>query len=151
MECKLVEYKTHKEIELIRKLIDKYHDQGVPHGSGNGKSSRYFAYECDNYIVAVAMLHDNTPFYFVAMKFNVQSDRALFIRRITKVCPGDYLQDFIHALALKLKKDGFEVLWTLGFSDHSNALYKNTGFQEIGTTRKNDHPVFVLKLKELKE
>ncbi len=150
MECRLVEYKDKWSIDLIRKLIEKYHRQGVPHGSGNGKTSKYFAYECDGCITAVAMLHDSTPFYYVAMKFNIQSERSMFIRRITKTCPGDYLQDFIHEIALKLKNDGFEVLWTLGFEDHSNALYKNTNFEMVGYTTKNRHPVFMLKLKNVK-
>ena len=102
--------------------------------------------EGQNFIVAVAWLHDNTPFRFIAQQYSIPSDRSYFIRRITKTAPGDYLVKFLNDLSEKLKNDGFEVLWTLGMPEHSNSLYKKSGFQLVGYTNRTKHPVFVKKL-----
>ena len=114
----LQEALDHNMIKFVRLLIDYYHGQGMPHGGGAGKNSRYFMYlakeELQNFIVAVAWLHDNTPFRFVAQQYQIPSDRSYFIRRVTKTAPGDYLVKFLVDLSEKLKNDGLEVLWTLG-------------------------------------
>jgi len=150
MEFTVKEATDNNMIKFVRLLIDYYHDQGMPHGGGAGKNSRYFMYLANdgeqNFIVAVAWLHDNTPFRFVAQQYKIPTDRSYFIRRITKTAPGDYAVNFLVDLAQKLKNDGFEVLWTLGFPDHSNALYKKAGFTEVGKTNRTGHPVFVKKL-----
>ncbi|QJF12363.1 putative acetyltransferase [Metallosphaera rod-shaped virus 1] len=152
-ECKIVELQDKKDIELARLLVAKYHSQGMPHGGGASKIQKYFAYECDNYIVAVAWINDSTPFRFVAEKYNIPIDRSYFIRRITKTAPGDYLVEFLEKLSQLLKSYGIEVLWTLGFADHSNALYKNAGFEYVGNTPRTNTPVFVkfLNVSEKKE
>ena len=61
--------------------------------------------------------------------------------------PNDVLVDFLELLAEKLKHDGFEALWTLGLPEHSNALYKKAGFEEVGKSPRTGHPVFVLYLR----
>jgi len=151
MDFMLQEATDHNMIKFLRLLIDYYHGQGMPHGGGAGKNSRYFMYiakeELQNFIVAVAWLHDNTPFRFVAQQYKIPSDRSYFIRRVTKTAPGDYLVKFLVDLSEKLKNDGLEVLWTLGMPEHSNSLYKKAGFQEVGRTNRTGHPVFVKWLK----
>jgi len=146
MNCEVREIENDFEKDLVRMLIRYYHAQGLPIGGGAGKNSRYFMYVCDGFITAVAWLHDNTPFHFIASHFNIPNDRTYFIRRITKTAPGDYLVRFLQDLSEKLKNNGFEYLWTLGFDDHSNALYKKAGFKFIGETSRTHTPVFVKQL-----
>ncbi|QJF12294.1 putative acetyltransferase [Saccharolobus solfataricus rod-shaped virus 1] len=142
-ECKVIELEDKKDIELARLLIAKYHAQGIPHGGGASKIQKYFAYECDNFIVAIVWINDSIPFRFVAEKYKIPIDRSYFIRRVTKTAPGDYLVEFLEKLADLLKSYGIEVLWTLGFPNHSNALYKNAGFEYVGNTPRTNTPVFV--------
>jgi hypothetical protein len=158
LKFRIQEAEDKKTIKFVRMLIDFYHSQKMPMGGGAGKNSRYFMYIANDdengeqsttrqdFIVAVAWLHDNTPFRYIAQHHNIPSDRSYFIRRVTKTAPGDYAVSFLIDLAQKLKNDGFEVLWTLGFPDHSNALYKKAGFEQVGITNRTGHPIFVKKL-----
>jgi len=138
------------DVELARKLVERYHSQGVPPGGGGARRSRWFAWVVDGYICAVAWLHDNTPFRWLAEKFRIGSENSYFIRRICKTCPGDHLIAFLNALAEKLRTEGKECIWTLGLDDHSNALYKKAGFREVGET-KSGQPVFALYLQREEE
>jgi len=138
------------DVELARMLVERYHSQGVPLGGGGARRSRWFAWVVDGYICAVAWLHDNTPFRWLAEKFHIGSENSYFIRRICKTCPGDHLVAFMNALAEKLRAEGKECIWTLGLDDHSNALYKKTGFKEVGKTKKRQ-PVFALYLQRERE
>lgn len=150
LQFRIEEAKSKELIKFVRMLIDYYHSQGMPLGGGAGKNSRYFMYIANdgeqNYIVAVAWLHDNTPFRYIAQEYKIPDNRSYFIRRVTKTAPGDYDINFLIDLSKKLKSDGFEVLWTLGFPEHSNALYKKAGFQEVGKTNRTGHPIFIKKL-----
>ena len=143
----VVELREPNDIRLVRILIARYHSQGLPRGGGAARGSRYFVYIVDGYWCAGAWLHDNTPFNHIAEKFMIPSDNTYFIRRICQFCPGDYLVDFLKKLADKLRGEGKEVLWTLGFTRHSNALYKLAGFKEVGVTPRTKHPVYVLYLR----
>jgi len=147
MNARIVELKEKRDIELLRLLIDKYHSQGVPRGGGAGRHPRFFVYvvpeENGEYWVAGAWLHDATPFRFVAQKFGIPQENSYFIRRICKFAPGDWLVSFLDALSSQLRAEGKQCLWTLGFKDHSNALYKLAGFVEAGVTARSGHPVYV--------
>jgi len=143
----LVELKDREDIRLLRELIRRYHRQGIPRGSGAGRYSRYFVWVIDGYWCAGAWIHDNTPFRFIAQRFNIPNDNTYFLRRICKFCPIECTIDFLKALINKLREEGKEVLWTLGLDDHSNALYKKAGFIEVGKTPRTKHPVFVYKLR----
>jgi hypothetical protein len=145
--CELVELRHKGDIKLAKQLVDRYHAQGVPRGGAAARGHRWFAWVCDGYICAVAWLHDNTPFRFVAERFMIPSDNSYFIRRICRTCPGVYLVDFLNAIAERLRAEGKEVLWTLGLDDHSNALYKRAGFEELGRTPRSGHPVFAKRLR----
>jgi len=147
MQCNLLELVSKKDISFARELIAMYHTQGIPRGGGAGRRHRWFAWQCDGYICAVAWLHDNTPFRFIAEKFNIGSENTYFIRRICKTCPGDYLVDFLNAIAEKLRNEGKESIWTPGFDDHSNALYKRAGFEELGKTPRSKQPIFIKRLR----
>jgi len=143
----IVEVERREDIELLKALIGKYHRQGVPKGGGAARRHRYFVYVVDGFWCAGAWLHDSTPFRFVAEKFMIPLDTSYFIRRICRFCPVDCLVDFLTQIAEKLRSEGWEVLWTLGLDDHSNALYKKAGFTEVGRTPRSGHPVFVLRLR----
>lgn len=99
----------------------------------------------DGYWCAGAFLHDPGPFHRLFVKYRLDTKRSYFIRRIAKFCPGDYLVDFLHALAAKLAAEGKELIVTMGLDDHSNALYKRAGFEMVGMAR-TGKPVFVLRL-----
>lgn len=150
LQFRIEEAKSKELIKFVRMLIDYYHSQGMPLGGGAGKNSRYFMYIANdgeqNYIVAVAWLHDNTPFRYIAQQYQIPNDRSYFIRRVTKTAPGDYDVKFLIDLSLKLKNDRIEVLWTLGMPEHINSAYKKAGFQEVGKTNRTGHPIFVKKL-----
>ena len=138
----LVELEREEDVELARMLIAKYHAQGLPRGGGAARRHRWFAWLVEGYVVAVAWLHDNTPFRFIAEKFRIGHENSYFIRRICKCAPGDHLVDFLNAMAERLRDEGKECVWTLGLDDHSNALYKRAGFIELGRTPRSGHPVF---------
>ena len=150
-ECKIVKLEDRDDIKLARLLIDKYHSQKLKIGGGYSSNQYYFALECDGFITAVAWLHDSKPFRFIAQKFRIPLDRSLFIRRVTKTCPGDYTVLFLKMLSEKLRNDGWEVIWTMGFPDHSNALYEKSGFEYQGKTPKTKHPVYAIFLQEKSE
>jgi len=142
----LVELTSEEDIEFAKMLMRRYHKYSVPRGGGLARRHRWFAWVVDGYICAVAWLHDNTPFRYLADKFRIGSENSYFIRRICKVCPGDYTVAFLNAIAERLKAEGKECIWTLGLDAHSNALYKRAGFREVGRTPRTDHPVFVKRL-----
>jgi len=102
--------------------------------------------DTSNFIVAVAWLHDNTPFRFIAQQYKIPTDRSYFIRRVTKTAPGDYAVNFLIDLGKKLKNEGTEVIWTLGLPDSQNSVFKKAGFEQVGVTNRSGHPVFVKKL-----
>jgi hypothetical protein len=143
----LIELKDRKDIKLVRMLLSKYHTQHTPPGGGGGRGNRFFAWVVDGYICAVAWLHDNTPFRYIAQMYRIGSENTYFIRRVCKTCPGDHLVDFLNALSDKLRNEGKECLWTLGMDDHSNALYKRAAFVEVGVTPRTKNPVFVKRLR----
>jgi hypothetical protein len=158
LRCIIKEAEDKKEKKIVRYLIDFYHPQGLKMGGG-GRKTKYLMYMCTNsenednakyYITSVAWLHDNTPFRFIAEKYNIPNDRSYFIRRITSTCPGNYIVNFLNDLSEKLKNDGQEVLWTLGFPDHSNATYRRAGFEEIGISKNSGHPIYVKYLQKSK-
>lgn len=47
----------------------------------------------------------------------------------------------------KLREEGKECIWTLGLDDHSNALYRKAGFEEVGKTPRKELPVFMKRLR----
>ena len=146
MQCKLIELKRQEDIRLVKLLIDKYHLQGCPKGSGMAKHSRFFALECEGYWVAVCWIHESAPFKPIAIKHKISLKNTYFIRRICQCAPGQYGVTLLKLLAEKLKAEGKETLWTLGLTNHSNALYKKAGFKQIGTTPRTKHPIFKLQL-----
>ena len=107
LQFRIEEAKSKELIKFVRMLIDYYHSQGMPLGGGAGKNSRYFMYIANDgeqdFIVAVAWLHDNTPFRYIAQDYKIPNDRSYFIRRVTKTAPGDYAVMFLVDLAKKLK------------------------------------------------
>ena len=132
-----------KEIKLLRMLIAKYHEQGCPAGSGLARHSRYFVWVIDGFWVAGCWIHETDPFFNIAVKFNIPKDNTYFIRRICRFAPLDCLIDFLNALCGRLRDEGKECIWTLGLTDHSNAIYRRAGFKEVGITPRTKHPVFV--------
>jgi len=139
----LVELRSRDDVGFARVLVARYQRQGVPRGGGAARKHRWFAWVVDGYVCAVAWLHDNTPFRFIAEMFRIGSENSYFVRRVCKTCPGDHLVDFLDALAEQLKGEGKECIWTLGLDDHSNALYKKAGFVKVGETPRASLPVFV--------
>ena len=144
---RLVELVEEEDIDFARIIIKRYHAQGLPGGGGAAKRHRWFAWVVDGYVCAIAWLHDNTPFRYIAERFRIGHENSYFIRRVCKCCPGDYLVDFLKAVAERLRSEGKECIWTLGLDDHSNALYKKAGFVEVGRTPRTGHPVFALWLR----
>jgi hypothetical protein len=143
----LIELTSREDIELARMLIKRYHRQSVPTGGALARGHRWFAWIVEGYICAVAWLHDSTPFRYLAEKHGIDHENSYFIRRMCEVCPGDHAVAFLNAIAEKLKAEGKECLWTLGLDAHSNTLYKEAGFREVGKTPRTGHLVFVKRLR----
>jgi hypothetical protein len=143
----LAELEKAEDIRLLKSLIAKYHRQGAPKGGAAAGHHRFFVLVEEGDWVAGAWLHDNTPFRFIAERYRIGHENSYFIRRICKFAPGDWLVILLKLLAERLKAEGKECIWTLGLDDHSNALYRKTGFVEVGRTPRTGHPVFVLRLR----
>jgi hypothetical protein len=143
----LVELERAEDIQLLKTLIAKYHRQGAPRGGAAAGHHRYFVLVEEGYWVAGVWLHDNTPFRFIAQRFNIGHENSYFIRRVCKFAPGDWLVELLKLLADRLRAEGKECIWTLGLDYHSNALYKRAGFTEVGRTPRTGHPVFALRLR----
>jgi len=150
MERRLVELRSRKDILLLKRLIAMYHAQSVPPGGGAGGGARFFvlaAAEPEHpttwYWLAGAWLHDSTPFRFVAQRFKIPMDTSYFIRRVCKFAPGDWLVELLVLLSAQLRSEGKKALWSFGLPGHSNAVYRQAGFEEVGRTSRSDYPVFV--------
>lgn len=141
--AELVELRENRDRRLFTLLMERYHSMGMRAGLSKG---RYFVYVVDGYWVAGAYIQPPDPFIKVFKRFNLDTGRSYFLRRIAKFCPGDYLLDLLNALSNRLRAEGKELLVTMGLPKHSNALYKKAGFVEVGRTR-SGRPVFVLRLR----
>jgi len=140
---RLVLIEDPKEIKLLKELINKYHAQGCPRGGSMSSRERFYVYEIDGYWCAGAWLHGSEPFRNVAIKYSIPIDRSWFIRRICRFCPIECLVEFLNEIAKQLRDEGWECLWSMGLVDHSNALYKQAGFEEVGRSPRTKHPIFV--------
>jgi len=138
----VVELKDRNDIRLLNILIDKYHRQGSKAGLAK---NRYFVGIVDGYWCCGAILQSPGAWANLFQKFNLSQSNSYFLRRIAKFCPGDYLVEFLELLVMKLRGEGKELIVTMGYSNHSNTLYKKAGFKEIGVT-KSGKPVFVKQL-----
>ena len=69
------------------------------------------------------------------------------MRRVATCCPGDHAVELLQLLIKKLREEGKEYLVALGLPNHSNALYRLAGFEELGRTPRTGHPVFVKALR----
>ena len=140
----LVELGNPRDIRFFTQLMDRYHRQGARYGFGK---PRLFVGVVEGYWVAGAVLQPPRAFISVFNQFNLDTGRSYFLRRIAKFCPGDHLLQFLALLADRLHGEGKELLVTLGYGDHSNALYKRAGFTHVGDT-KSGKPVYVLHLQQ---
>ena len=141
-----MELRDPRDIKLFSMLMNKYHRQGARYGFAK---PRVFVGVKEGFWVAGAILQDPRAFAPLFSQFRLDTKRSYFVRRIAKFCPGDHLVEFLRALAERLAGEGKELLVTLGYEDHSNALYKRAGFEYIGTSR-TGKPVFVLRLEKVR-
>ncbi|MGC9107395.1 MAG: hypothetical protein ACP5IE_04300 [Infirmifilum sp.] len=139
-----------KWVDAARLLMQLYHAQGMPRGSGAATGSRWFGLfleeEGAEYMAAAAWIHHPGPFAPVFQRFNLPQDNAYFLRRVAKFTPGDHLVTLLNLLASQLRSEGKKLLVTLGLPGHSNALYKLAGFKELAYTPRKNYPVYVLYL-----
>ena len=131
------------DIRFLKTLIARYHAQGCPMGGAMSRRERFYAYDIDGFWCAGMWIHGPEPFRNVAIRLGIPLDTSWFIRRICRFCPIECLVDFLNEVAEHLVAEGWECIWTLGLHGHSNALYKNAGFEEVGRTPRTNHPVFV--------
>lgn len=146
MKCDLQELTNPKDISLVRALIEKYHGLGMPRGGGMAKGSRWFAWVCDGYIVAGAWLHLPSSFLPIYQIFKLDETQSYFFRRICRFAPGEFMLDFLEALSQKLRSEGKKSIVVLGYDDHSNALFKKAGYEQVGIVRRSGKPVLVKRL-----
>ncbi|MEM2409817.1 MAG: hypothetical protein QXF87_04830 [Thermofilaceae archaeon] len=142
-EGELVELRG-REAVFAQLCIQLY---GMPVARFSGQGSRYFALKKEGKICAVAWIHRPSIFRPVFARFGIGQDNAYFLRRIATVCPGDHAVELLEKLCERLRQEGKEVLVALGLPDHSNALYRQAGFVEVGVTPRTGHPVFVKHLR----
>lgn len=131
------------DIRFFGTLMNRYHRAGARYGFA---PARRAVYVVEGFWVAGAALQPPTPFAQLFIKHKLDTKRSYFIRRIAKFAPGDWLVEFLEALSIKLRDEGKELLVTLGYKDHSNALYKLAGFELIGYTR-SGKPIFIRRLR----
>ena len=141
------ELRSPRDIRFLNRLIAMYHRQGNNPGLSK---SRYFVGVVEEdgieYWVAGAILQSPEAFMVIFRKYNIDTKRSYFMRRVCRFVPrskcGDILVEFLNKLANMLKNEGKECILTLGLEDHSNALYKLAGYKEIGVTT-TGKPVYV--------
>lgn len=145
-EGELVEFKSRRDIQFLKMLIDRYDELGLPRGGGMTKSHRYFAWLVDGFICAVAWLHEPGIFEPLFRKYHVTTKRSYVVRRICSTCPGQHLVEFLKAICEKLREEGKEAIITLATYPHSGATFKKAGFKFLGKTAREGHKVFLKKL-----
>ena len=135
-ELRLVELENPDEVSLLRRLIDKYHEFGCIKGSGLGKGLRHFVLEADGYWVAGCIIHQAGAWAPMFIKWRLPVDNSYMVRRIAQFAPGHWAVMLLEKLAEKLRSEGKEMLVTTVIAEHSGALYKKAGFEEIGVSKR---------------
>lgn len=147
---RIVELMDGRDINLLNKLIARYHKQG--NNPGLAKPRYFVLIEERNgieYWVAGAILHSPQPFAQALLRYGVNLSNSYFIRRICNLCPcNDYLVVFLRMLAERIK-DECESLITFGLDEHTNKQYEQAGFKKVGIT-KSGKPIYILKLRTSK-
>ncbi|MEM4889909.1 MAG: hypothetical protein QXJ64_10785 [Thermosphaera sp.] len=141
MSAELRELKSREEILFAQYCIKLY---GMPIHQFLSKG-RYFALCRDGKICAVVYLHDPHIYRSLFRNLMIPERNSYFLRRIASCCPGDHLIELLNLLFKKLKDEGKEVIVTFGLPGHSNKIYRESGFTEIGKTKRGN-PIFLKKL-----
>ncbi|MEM4619443.1 MAG: hypothetical protein QW607_04445 [Desulfurococcaceae archaeon] len=141
LKAELRELKTRDEILFAKTCIKLY---GMPLDRFMNKG-RFFGLIRDGKICAVAYLHEPYIYKTMFRYFMIPEKNSYFLRRIATCCPGEHLITLLQLLFEKLRSEGKECIVTFGLPDHSNYIYKETGFTEIGRTRRGN-PIFIKKL-----
>jgi len=94
----------------------------------------------DGKICAVAWIHKPHIFRPLFMRFSIDMSNSYIVRRVATCCPGDHAAELLKLLAEKLREEGKEYIVALGLPDHSNALYRLAGFEELGRTPETTPP-----------
>ncbi|MEM1661289.1 MAG: hypothetical protein QXF34_00010 [Desulfurococcaceae archaeon] len=141
MAVELRELKTNEEILFARACIKLY---GMPTHQFLSKG-RFFGLCRDGKICAVAYLHDPHIYKSLFRNLKIPEENSYFLRRISECCPGDHLVDLLNLLIDKLRNEGIKCIVTFGMPDHNNEIYRETGFIEIGRTKRGS-PIFIKKL-----
>ena len=131
-------------IEFAKLCIQLY---GMPVERFAGEGSRWFGLVRDGKICAVAWIHKPHIFRPLFMRFSIDMSNSYIVRRVATCCPGDHAVELLQLLIKKLREEGKEYLVALGLPNHSNALYRLAGFEELGRTPRTGHPVFVKALR----
>ncbi|MEL9929593.1 MAG: hypothetical protein QXF50_01680 [Sulfolobales archaeon] len=132
------------EIEYAKLCIQLY---GMKVERFSGEGSRWFALIRDGKICAVAWIHKPFIFKPIFQKYKIDMGNTYLVRRIATCCPGDHSVDLLNLLSERLREEGKEGIVALGLPDHSNAIYKLAGFEEIGRTPRTGHPIFLRRLR----
>ena len=140
----LRELRDELEVEYAKLCVQLYGMKAQP---GGGAGSRFFGLVVEGKICAVVWLQKPGIFRPIFEKFGLDQSNSYFIRRVASCCPGDHAVKLLELLAERMRAEGKELLVTLGLPDHSNALYRKAGFDEIGRSPRTGHPVFVRKLR----
>jgi len=144
---KLVELKDPDDIRLAKRLIARFHPQGMPPGGGLASGSRFFVLERGGKWVAIAWIHKPSTFRYLFAKFRIGLENSYFLRRILTLSTEKGAVKLLKLLGERLKVEGKECIVTMSLPRHSGGLYKKADFKEIGRTLKSNQKVFVLKLR----
>lgn len=132
-------------IELGKLCINLY---GMRVDRFSGEGSRWFGLITDGKVCAVAWIHKPHIFTPIFRYFMIDERNSYFIRRVATCCPGDHAVALLQELIKRMREEGKECLVTLGLSNHSNSLYRQAGFEEVGRTPHTNHPVFIKRLSQ---
>ena len=139
-----------RDKRLFYYLMSLVHKQGIRPGLGRARYFVGYVREMGSeYWLAGAMLQSPMVFASALSRLNIDLTHSYFIRRIARFVPknpcGDVLVEFVDKLAKRLAGEGKELLITMGLDDHTNKLYVEAGFREVGKTN-TGKPVFILEL-----
>lgn len=145
--CEVVQ--ASDEEKTLAERILKYYAKikGYPRGLGY----RVFLYKCKEYIdeynikqyiCAIALAHEPKNFETLYKKFAINPTNSLLIRKIVKVCPGDFLRGFIYELKYKIRKINKKSILVLSDDSYVTDVLKREGFKVLGNTKKSKTILF---------
>jgi len=145
---KLVELKDPNDIRLAKRLIARFHPQGMPPGGGLASGSRFFVLERDEKWVAIAWIHKPSTFRYLFAKFRIGLENSYFLRRILTLSTEKGAVKLLKLLGERLKNEGKEKIVEIGTTP-TRILGLNPKRNEFIIQNQGDETVYLSKFEDV--